>query len=243
MRRDGKRGKMRMTMLAGLLMGIALAVGVRAQQPDGTAIIQRVDAAARSRYDHVLGFIVTEHYAVFRGSDETHPAAEMTVRTTYRKGVGKSYVIQQQSGSAVILKFGLRPLLDNEKAINDPAKVESSWFTSANYEMRPKPGETQLLDGRDCVAFSIAPRHKAPNMIDGTLWVDANDGSIVKVEGAPSKSPSIFAGSTKMMRQYKNISGYAMATHARAESNSGLFGHTVVMIDYSDYNVDTGPAR
>ena len=62
------------------------------------------------------------------------------------------------------------------------------------------------------------PKHKAPNMIDGTLWVDARDGSIVKIDGVASKSPSAFAGTTHMMRQYMNIDGYPMATHARAES-------------------------
>jgi hypothetical protein len=29
-----------------------------------------------------------------------------------------------------------------------------------------------------------------------------------------------------------------MATHARAESSSPLFGRTVVVIDYSDYHFD-----
>jgi hypothetical protein len=41
-----------------------------------------------------------------------------------------------------------------------------------------------------------------------------------------------------MMRQYTNINGYSMAVHARAESDSALFGRTVVMIDYSDYKLE-----
>ena len=46
-----------------------------------------------------------------------------------------------------------------------------------------------------------------------------------------------------MMRQYINIGGYAMATHARAESDSFLFGRTVVMIDYSDYHLELKPGK
>ena len=41
-----------------------------------------------------------------------------------------------------------------------------------------------------------------------------------------------------MMRQYANINGYSMAMHARAESDSLLFGRTVVTIDYSNYKLD-----
>ena len=222
---------------AALSLGLFLIVKVPAQQPDSTAIIQHIDAINRARYDNVLGFTVIEHYSVFRGKDQAHPAAEMTVRTTYKKDVGKTYTVLSQTGSDLIQRFGLRPLLDNEKSINDPAKVEGSWFTSANYEMKLNPGATQIIDGRKCIALAITPKRKAPNMIDGTLWVDANDHSNVEVEGTASRSPSVFAGTTTMMRRYSNISGYAMATHSRAESNSFLFGRTVVTIDYTDYQI------
>ena len=208
-----------------------------AQQLDSAAVIQRVDAAVETRFENVLGFTDIEHYAVFRGKDEIHPAAEMTVKSTYRKGVGKSYTILSQSGSAIIQKFGLRPLLDNETRINDPATVRDSWFTSANYEMKLKPGDPQRVDGRDCLAIAIHPKHNAPNMIEGTLWVDAKDYWLVKVQGVASKSPSIWAGTTQMMRHYALVDGYSQAMHARAESNSFLFGRTVIVIDYSDYHL------
>lgn len=211
-------------------------------QPDAAAIISDLDAANQARFDNVLSFTDLEHYAVFRGGDKVHSAAEMTVKMTYRKGSGKDYVILSRSGSSLIQKVGLQPLLDNEKAINNPAKVAQSWFTSANYEMHLKPGVTQLIDGRQCVALSVTPRHKAPNMIDGTIWIDADTHSPVQVEGIASKSPSMFAGPTKMMRSYANIHGYAMATHARAESNSPLFGRTVIIIDYSDYDFKLRPS-
>jgi hypothetical protein len=186
----------------------------------------------------VLGFTVTEHYVVYRGSDETHAAAEMTVKTTYKRGTGKSYQILSQSGSGLIVRFGLRPLLDNERAINDPAKVVTSWFTPDNYEMKLKPGLTRQIGGRECVAIAMKPKRKAPNMVEGTLWVDARDASIGEIEGVASKSPSVFAGTTQMMRTYTTIKGYAMAQHARAES-SGVFGRTVVTIDYLDYKIET----
>ena len=58
-----------------------------------------------------------------------------------------------------------------------------------------------------------------------------------------SKSPSFWAGPTQMMRQYANVSGFAMATHARAVSNSFLFGQTIVTIDYSDYHIQLRSAK
>jgi hypothetical protein len=208
-------------------------------QAKDAGLIQRIDAAVRARYEHVLGFTDVEHYAVFRGKDQAHPAAEMTVKVTYRKGVGKSYNVLSRSGSGLIQKFGLPPLLDNEKEINDPATVQNSWFTSANYAMRVSPAAQRIVGSRTCTAVVIHPRRKAPNMIDGTLWVYPADGEICEVDGVASRKPSIFAGATEMMRQYRMIEGNAMATHARAESNSRWFGRTVVTIDYAEYHLQT----
>ena len=223
--------------IAANLFAALLIIAVSpAQQPDAAAVIRDLDAANQSRFDNVLGFTDVEHYTVYRGNDQTTPAAEMTVKMTYKKGAGKDYAILSQSGSSLIQKFGLRPLLENEKSINNPAKVAQSWFTSTNYEMRLKPGIAQTIDGRQCLAIAITPRRKAPNMIDGTLWVDAVNHTLAQVEGVASKSPSVFAGTTKMMRRYTIMQGYAMAIHARAESSSALFGRTVILIDYSDYH-------
>jgi hypothetical protein len=93
------------------------------------------------------------------------------------------------------------------------------------------------LDGRDCYILSIRPRQKAPNLIVGSIWVDAKDFTIVRLEGNSSKAPSVFAGTTHLMRQYANINGFSMATHARAESTTLLFGPTILTIDYTNYDI------
>lgn len=224
--------------IAVLILCLCAAGGTRAQG-DAAELIRRINAVVQTRYEHVLGFTDVEHYAVFRGKNPAQPAATMTVKVTYQKGKGKSYVILSQTGSHVVQKFGLRPLLENEERINNPATFEQSWFISANYGMKPRPEDARKINGRECIPVAIKPKRKAPNMIDGTLWVGARGGSIVRVEGIASQSPSVFAGTTKMMRDYAEVDGYAMATHARAESNSMIFGRTVVTIDYGDYHLQT----
>jgi hypothetical protein len=211
-----------------------------AQQLDQAAVIRGVDAAVLSRVNRIAGYTVTEHYAVYRGADETHSVAEMTVKTTYRRETGKSYEVVSQGGSAMIRRLGLDPILDSEKEINRPENVEHSWISSENYEMTLKPG-TQIQDGRECLVLAINPKRKAPNLIVGTLWVDAKDYTIVRLEGVASKAPSIFAGTTHMMRQYDQVEGFAMATHARAESSTFVYGKTVVTIDYTGYDIQVRP--
>ena len=227
---------------AGLVLLLCAGAGtIPAQQVDSAAILQKIDAAVKARVDGIAGYKVTEHYAVFRSKDEVNPVAEMTVKTTYKRETGKSYAILSESGSAVIRNLVLHSILDNEQHVNEPGIREGAWVTTANYEMKVKPGGILKVNGRDCVALVLTPRRKEPYLLEGTLWVDAKDGKIVQIEGKATKSSSVFTGRTEMMRQYANVEGFAQATHARAQSDSFLFGQTVVKIDYLDYQVQLGP--
>jgi hypothetical protein len=60
---------------------------------------------------------------------------------------------------------------------------------------------------------------------------------IVRLDGMATSRASMFAGPAHMMRDYMNMEGFPMATHARAESDSLLAGRIVVTIDYSDYRL------
>jgi hypothetical protein len=46
-----------------------------------------------------------------------------------------------------------------------------------------------------------------------------------------------------MERQYANVDGFAMATHAHATTSSFLFGPTIITIDYRDYQIQLNPAH
>jgi outer membrane lipoprotein-sorting protein len=226
-----------------LALVIVSVSAASAQQIDTSTLLSKIDAAVKARQDGIDSYTVTEHYAVFRGKDKTHPAAEMTVKTTYKRESGKSYQILSESGSSMMRVLVLHAILDNEKHVNQPGVREGSWVTTANYEMKVMQGGIQKIGGRSCVAVSLTPRRKEPYLLNGTLWVDAKSGGIVQIQGKASKSSSIFAGTTHMMRQYVDIDGYGEATHARAEADSSLFGQTVVTVDYRDYQMQLRKVR
>ena len=213
-----------------------------AQPPDNATIVQGIDASVKARVDNLAGYTVSEHYAVFRSHDETHPAAEMFVKTVYRKDSGKSFSIVAQSGSSFLRSEVLQNLLNNEQRMSQPGNVETALINSANYDMRLIPNGQQQLSGRDCLVISLNPRRNSPFLFKGTLWVDAKDYSIVQLQGTASKSAFFLASAADVSRQYASVSGFPMATHARAVSNSTLLGQTIVKIDYSDYQLDFTPA-
>lgn len=222
-----------------ILIAPMLAVGLKAQQPlDISTIVHGVDASVKNRIDHLAAYTVTEHYAVFRGKDETHPTSEMLVKTTYRKQQGKSYEILSQSGSAFWRNEVLSTLLSNEKHMSLPGNVDSALINSANYEITLDASAREQINGRDCLVLEITPRRASQFLIKGKVWVDARDFSIVLLKGRASKSSFFLASAAEVTRQYDEVSGLPMAIHAQAISASSLLGQTVVKIDYTNYQVD-----
>lgn len=208
---------------------------------DPGSILQGIDASVARRDDNIASYTVTEHYAVYRGQDKQEPSAEMTVKTTYRRDQGKSYAILSQSGSDLIRRQVLERILDSEKVMTQPSNRAGAVLTTANYDMKPIGREA--LDGRECVELSIRPRHPSPYLFEGKLWVDASTDAIVKLHGVASKSPSFVAGNTEVSRQYSDVDGYPMATHATAVSKSWLLGQTTIQIDYTGYQLQLRPAQ
>jgi len=231
------------TLAAFFLVFALRALALPGQQIDPLTVVHGIDASVQARIDHVAGYTVTEHYAVFRNSDEVHPAAEMTVRTDYRREQGKSYTILSQSGSSLLRSQLLGSVLDHEKQMSQPGVRETVLVTSANYAMKLQSTTTQTVDGHECLVLNLTPRRNSPSLFKGTLWVDAADYSIVQLEGTAAKSPSFLSGAALVKRQYAKFDGFPMATHASAISKSALLGQTVVKIDYSGYQVQLRPAQ
>ncbi|HMG85919.1 MAG TPA: hypothetical protein VK574_09245 [Terracidiphilus sp.] len=214
-----------------------------AQQPDIGSVVRGVDASVQGRIDRLAGYSVTEHYAVFRGKDDTHPAAEMLVKTTYTKQTGKSYEIVSQSGSSLWRNEVLLTLLDHEKRMSQPGNVQTALIDSANYEIKLDANPRDRLNDRDCLVLDITPRRNSEYLFKGRLWVDAQDFAIVQLKGTASKSAFFLASAAEVSRQYDEMDALPMATHAEAVSGSALLGQTTVKIDYSNYQLQLIPDR
>ena len=208
-----------------------------AQVPDLSTVIHGVDNSVRDRLDRLASYTVTEHYAVFRGHDTSKPAAEMVVKTTYRKQTGKSYQILSQSGSSLWRNQVLKTLLENEQRMSQPGNVETALINSSNYDMKLDKNAVQTLNGRQCLLLDIMPRRRSQYLFQGLLWVDAHDYAIVQLKGTAAKSAVFIANAPEVTRQYSDVNDVPMATHAEAVSGSALLGQTVVKVDYSGYEM------
>lgn len=210
-----------------------------AEQGSQVDLLQRVDSSVARRETNLLGYTAIEHYSVYRDTASV-PIADMVVKATYRQQSGKSYQILSEFGSEILRKELLDRMLDSERNITQPTSRSRALIDSVNYSMAAKDDVT--IDGRRCTELQIAPRHAQPYLFKGSIWVDSRDGSIVRLQGVTSKPASVFAGPTKVSRQYTMLDGYPMATHADAITSVMFLGQLRISIDYSNYQLSLAPA-
>jgi hypothetical protein len=215
-----------------LILGLYICNDLQArdQQQD---LIRRIDALELSRETNLAGYTVTEYYTV-RNSHFSRPAYA-TVETTYKRGEGKTYKILSRSGPSLLANRVMDRLLHEESEMSRGRVREQAIITSANYDMKVIGREP--VDGRTCDVIELIPKRRSPYLLRGRMWVDAADTMVVKIEGSPSASGSLFEGRPHVVREYKNINGLALAQRVRAASSSFLFGKSTVDIEYRDYHV------
>jgi hypothetical protein len=214
-----------------LLLTLLPLLAVAFNSPD---VIGDIDRAQTSREENLTAYTVTERYKLHNA--RFTESAEMVVNVEYKKGVGKTYQVVSRTGPSFLQTGVLDRMLKAEAELSRGQARASAVVTSANYKM--KPLGQQILEGRTCEMLELTPRKKSAHLLQGRAWVDSRTHNLIRIEGKPTASPSFWAGSPLVTREYVEINGFSFATRTHATSQSFLLGKSELVIEYSNYHVD-----
>jgi len=198
--------------------------------------IRALEQAEARREAQLAGYSVTEEYAI--RSSRFNKSAAMTVRTIYRLGEGKSYNVLARSGSAVLQTKVFDQLLQEEAEMSRGEARRHALVNSENYILRLAGEETRA--GRRCYVLELTPRAKSTHLLRGHAWIDKEDGSLIRIEGKPTASPSFLTGRPLVIRDYEKVADFWLAKSSQAASDSFFLGKTQLSIEYLDYHLLKG---
>lgn len=173
------------------------------------------------------------HYALY--NERFDRRAEMTVRMTYFCPGRKKFEVLSEIGPRIIRQRVLRRMIEaEEEASRDDLRVHTQ-ITPENYDFRLLG--TELKDGRPAFMLSVSPKRVNKFLIRGTVWVDGQDFSIVRVQGTPAVNPSRLIHNTAIVFKYGKFGPFWFPEINSSETDSFLFGRTSVRVEYSKYEV------
>jgi hypothetical protein len=164
---------------------------------------------------------------------DTAQSGEYEVQQQYLAPRTLAFKAVRFSGDAFVKTNVIIRLLQSEVdhvQKDDPAL---NAITPANYKFSYKG--TNQLDGRLVHIYQLKPREKRAGLFKGRIYVDAYTGSMVRAEGRPAKSPSLFIKKIDFVQDYADIGAFTLPVHIHSEANARIVGRAIVDIYQRDY--------
>ena len=175
------------------------------------------------------------------GNERFQSDASMDVWTE-ADASGFRYQIVDEQGSGYIRTRVLRAALDAERDLWRTDVASRAAFTAENYEF--VDGGVQA-DG--LTSLAVRPRRKDVFLVDGSLFLRADDGELVRMEGRLSKAPSFWTRTVRVTRWYQRFAGVRMPIAVESVASVRVAGTSTFRMRY-DYETVNGqrvgsPAR
>lgn len=175
---------------------------------------------------------IRTYHVVYDGL--AHDTADMTVRMEYVAPGPKVLTLVSQSGSSMLRRHVLDPLLKMERKEALIESLEGSAIVPANYEFSlvadvPQP------DGDGNYLLDAKPRRSDRFLFRGRIWVSAQDYGITRVDGEPVHSPSWWVTDSAFQYRSQHIGDFWLPASNECRSHTRFFGRAQLSITYDHY--------
>jgi hypothetical protein len=160
-------------------------------------------------------------------------SADLEATLTYQWPNKKEFRVLSETGSELLRKRVLRPLLQAEReAVKDEnrskavIRPENYDFSAAGYE--------QTSEGNFYV-LEIKPKNKNKFLVRGRIWVDGEDFGIARLEGEPSVNPSWWLKQTLIHAYFQRVGKFWLPVRNESQTQLRLLGKSWLTIEYGNY--------
>jgi hypothetical protein len=156
----------------------------------------------------------------------------------------KQFTILSEDGSSTIRRHVFYKMLREEEEASSRGTSNSTRITPANYEFQLIGKD--IINERLAYLLRITPKEDNKYLIDGKIWVDATDYSIVRIEGSPTKNPSFWTRNVHFVHTYQKVGPFWFAASTHSVSEIRIFGDADLTIENSEYTLsppDTNTAN
>jgi hypothetical protein len=194
--------------------------------------LQQRNALRAAALDQLLSTRVYRmQYRGFLGDRD----AEMVVRATFHAPSSKEFTVVSQTGSKFIIDRIFKKLLEGEQEAASDENRRRTAVSAENYDFT-LAGYENSSDGARYI-LSLLPKTKNKFLYRGKIWIDARDFAVVKIEGEPGKSPSVWIKKTEIAHKYVKVNDFWLPAENHTESAIRLGGRAILSIEYRDYQI------
>ena len=219
-------------------LAIALSAVTSASSQTGDLLPSADDVVAKmlrgdvERRSELPGYTALRRYVAVNQNRR----AEMVVRVDCSADGAKQFTVISEEGSSAIRKHALYRMLSEETMASRREARDGSRITPANYKFDMVGQDT--LDSGPAYVLAITPKTENRYLIDGRIWVNAKDYSIVRIEGQPARDPSFWVHNVHFVHTYQRVGQFWFASSTHSTSEIRIFGRSELTIENSNYTLN-----
>jgi hypothetical protein len=229
----------RVIILFNLFLLASVTSGVQKNPPASAElndILNRMAVHEEWQIHHLVEYEVNRKF--YAANARFNLESVLEVKTRFKRPNTFESEVLHSEGSSMIRERVFDKILDAEKEVNSNNQGRQEVkITPDNYNFELIG--RQDCDGRPCYNLEIRPKQKSKYSVNGYIWVDAEDGAIVRLQGSPAKRPSFWTLDTEIERRYARVDGVWLCEAMESSSNVFLGGPSTLKIDYNYVGVQT----
>jgi hypothetical protein len=199
--------------------------------PGADEVVSRMVERDNQRQSALEGYTAMRRYVL--ENRDFRKRAEMLVRLTCGRDGSKQFETVSFSGWGGARKLVFSRLLKAETEASDTRVRDDSRMIPQNYSFETV-GEEPVND-RPAYVLAVTPKEPKKYLMQGKIWIDAEEYAIVRIEGAPAKNPSIWIRNVRFVRTYAKHGALWLPGTDDSVTDVRVFGSTVLTIEYFDY--------
>jgi hypothetical protein len=226
--------------LTGVVFLLVPALVAQSKTDDGgpqplsaAEVVHNLQARNQTRAAALRQFEGTRTYSLHHRGFPKSLDAEMVVQLDYQAPSSKEFKIVSQSGSKFLVDRVFKRMIESER---EAAKDQDhNALNESNYSFEMKGFERTPEGGQYVLA--VTPRTKNKFLYRGTIWVDAADFAVARIEAAPAQNPSFFIKRTEVKHRYQKVGDFWLPAENHSVSYLRFGGHADLSIEYQNYKI------
>ena len=148
----------------------------------------------------------------------------------------KLFEVHSSSGMGFMRKGVLNRLIETERESSSGIQKAKTAMSGENYAFEYLRSEK--VSDRLQYVLRVRARRKDKLLFNGTLWVDAEDFAVTRIEGRPAKNPSFWTRKVDFVQEYQKLGPYWFPARNSSVTQVFIFGVTTTEIEYANYQVN-----
>jgi hypothetical protein len=149
---------------------------------------------------------------------------EVLARISYDRAGKKRIDVIEERGSEGLFRRAIRKVLDTELKASREGRSEIQ-ISPENYDFK-----LIGMENRNYV-LDLLPKRKSKYLMDGRMWVDAQDFAISRIKGRPSANISFWVGKPLITQSFQKVGDVWLLAHNESVTTAKIVGRVTFTME------------